>query len=73
MTEEESEEEEEERGAETQRPQSAQPRDLVQSPFDTAHESPTTLPIRTDEAPGAEEKSLPRQMSDVGSFENVKL
>lgn len=73
MTEEESEEDEEERGAETQRPQSAQPRDLVQSPFDTALESPTTLPIRTDDAPGAAEKSLPRQMSDVGSFENVKL
>jgi len=74
VAEEESEEdEEEERAAESQRPQSAQPRDLVQSPFDAAHPSPTTLPVQTNEAQSAEGKSLPRQMSDVGSFENVKL
>ena len=72
VAEEESEDDEEEE-EQSQRPQSAQPRDLVQSPFDAADTLPTTMPVRTNEGHSPGGKGLPRQMSDVGSFENVKL
>ncbi|MCJ1417880.1 Chitin synthase, class 5 [Xylographa parallela] len=53
--------------------QSSQPRDLVQSPFEQGHTSPTRLPVRGMEAPAADEKSRARQMSDGGSFSEVAL
>ena len=76
--EEESEEEEEEgagvsQGKASNLQQPPQPRDLVQSPFEEGHTSPTRLPVRGMEAPVPDDKSRARQMSDGGSFSEVAL
>ncbi|MCJ1476041.1 Chitin synthase, class 5 [Lambiella insularis] len=72
---EESEEEEPARGKANHHHQASQPRDLVQSPFDSAHKSPAVLPVRgnTAEAQEAEDKGKLRQLSDGGSFTTVTL
>ena len=70
---EEDENEEKVREAQGHRNLSAQPRDLVQSPFDAAHKSPVTLPVRANEMPPVEDIGKARQLSDGGSFSEVQL
>ncbi|MCJ1283134.1 Chitin synthase, class 5 [Xylographa opegraphella] len=61
------------RGNDGHQHQAPQPRDLVQSPFDQGHTSPTRLPVRGMETPAVDDKSKARQMSDGGSFSEVAL